>query len=118
MSAIKPAYAAASLVWMFIIFWLSSIPELRSSLPTFWDSILRKGAHVAEYAILYILLSRSVTAPWRYGAAAVIGLLYALSDEWHQVYVAGRHGSLIDAAIDALGLAVGLYITKKSDPKI
>jgi VanZ family protein len=36
--------------------------------------------------------------------------MYALSDEWHQHFVAGRHGSVFDTVIDLLGIALGLAI--------
>src|SRR4051794_41888130 len=58
------------LLWAALIFALSSIPSLHSGLGT-WDLILRKCAHVTEYAILAFLLRRAVAAP-RAAAAAVL----------------------------------------------
>ena len=69
--------------------------------------MLRKLAHTAEYAILGALLVR---ATGRSGLALAIGTLYAVSDEVHQVFVAGRHGSPVDVAIDAVGIAVGIAL--------
>jgi VanZ family protein len=40
--------------------------------------------------------------------AGLVALAYAGSDEWHQLFVPGRHGSFRDVAIDALGIA-GAY---------
>jgi len=47
------------LAWAAVIFALSSIPHLGTGLGT-WDTILRKGAHVTEYAIFGLLLARAI----------------------------------------------------------
>ena len=46
-------------VWAAVIFALSSIPSLNSGLGT-WDTVLRKAAHMTEYAILAVLLWRAL----------------------------------------------------------
>ena len=94
------------LVWAAVIFSFSSIPDLGTGLGT-WDLVLRKLAHTAEYAILGALLVR---ATGRAGLALAIGILYAASDEVHQLFVPGRHGSPIDVAIDAVGVAIGIVL--------
>ncbi len=94
------------LVWAVGIFALSSVPDLGTGLGG-WDLVLRKLAHTAEYAILGALLVR---ATGRAGLAFALGSLYAISDEVHQAFVAGRHGSPIDVAIDALGVAIGIAV--------
>ena len=93
------------LVWCGVIFWFSSIPSLSTGLGI-WDLILRKGAHVTEYAILMILLLRTRIPAW---LAFVIGVLYASSDEWHQTFVEGREGRPRDVLIDSIGLLIGLW---------
>ena len=70
------------LVWAAVIFSFSSIPDLGTGLGT-WDLVLRKLAHTAEYAILGALLVR---ATGRAGLALAIGILYAVSDEVHQLF--------------------------------
>jgi VanZ family protein len=35
-----------------------------------------------------------------------IAVLYAISDEYHQTFVTGRHGSWVDVAIDSMGAAL------------
>jgi len=97
---------APVVVWAAVIFVFSSVPDLGTGLGT-WDLVLRKLAHTAEYAILGALLVR---ATGRSGLALAIGTLYAVSDEVHQVFVAGRHGSPIDVAIDAVGIAIGIAL--------
>jgi VanZ family protein len=94
------------LVWAVVIFSFSSIPDLGTGLGG-WDLVLRKIAHATEYAILGALLVR---ATGRSGLALALGSLYAISDEVHQVFVAGRHGSPLDVAIDVVGVAVGIAL--------
>ena len=93
-------------VWAAVIFALSSTPDLGTGLGG-WDLVLRKIAHVAEYAILGALLAR---ATGRAGLAFALGALYAISDEVHQSFVPGRLGSPLDVAIDAIGVAAGVVL--------
>lgn len=91
-------------VWAAVIFAFSSIPDLGTGLGG-WDLLLRKLAHTAEYAVLGLLLARAVRLPvW----AVAAGVLYAVSDELHQLAVPGRAGSPVDVAIDAVGVGLGV----------
>jgi VanZ family protein len=92
--------------WAAVIFAFSSIPSLSTGLGT-WDTVLRKGAHVTEYAILGALLYRALG---REALALAAGIAYAATDEFHQRFVQGRHSSPVDVAIDALGLALGMLV--------
>lgn len=96
-------------LWMALIFWLSSIPGLKSDFSFDWT--LRKCAHAAEYAVLAGLLARAFNGTWTLGPAAswllpaAAALAYAASDEFHQTFVPKRSGSVLDVAIDAAGIA-------------
>ena len=92
------------IIWAAVIFALSSIPHLGTGLGT-WDTVLRKGAHVTEYAIFGLLLLRAVG---RELPAFLIGVAYAITDEVHQHFVQGRHASPVDVAIDASGVLLGI----------
>jgi VanZ family protein len=94
------------LLWAAVIFTLSSIPSLSTGLGT-WDTILRKGAHLTEYAVLGGLLYRALGREPR---ALAVGIAYAATDELHQYFVRGRHASPVDVAIDAVGVAAGMLI--------
>jgi VanZ family protein len=96
-------------VWAAVIFALSSLPSLSTELGT-WDTILRKLAHVTEYAILGALLCRAVRRP---AATVAIATLYAVSDEVHQTFVEGRHGAPLDVGIDALGAIAGVLLWQR-----
>ena len=93
---------------MAVIFALSSVPSLNSGLS--WDYVLRKCAHVTEYAILAALLMRALG---RALPAFLLGVAYAASDELHQHFVRGRHGSPVDVAIDGAGVAIGLVLVRR-----
>lgn len=77
------------------------------------EGFVRKGAHMTEYAILAILLY-VWTARWltgrmrRYCMATVLAVLYACSDEFHQLFVAGRAGRISDVIVDGAGAILGL----------
>ena len=72
-----------------------------------WDLLLRKLAHAAEYGVLAVLLWRALDNGW---AAFWLATAYAVTDEIHQAFVAGRHASPLDVAVDAAGAAVGLVL--------
>ena len=91
---------------MALIFALSATPDLNSGLGA-WDLLLRKLAHITIFGVLWLTLARATC--WRRPVlATVIAILYAISDEVHQSFVDGRHGSPVDVAIDATG--VGLAV--------
>ena len=93
-------------LWAALIFALSSVPNLGTNLGT-WDTVLRKCAHVTEYAVLALLLYRALG---RELPAFLVGFAYAVTDEIHQAFVHGRHASPFDVAMDAAGLALGLLL--------
>jgi VanZ family protein len=92
--------------WAGVIFTLSAIPSLGTGLGV-WDIVLRKLAHVAEYAVLGALLYRAVR---REPLAALIGSAYAVTDELHQGFVSGRHGSPVDWMVDTAGVVAGTVL--------
>jgi len=91
-------------LWAAVIFTLSSIPNLGTGLGV-WDLVLRKLAHTAEYALLGALVFRAVRRP---GLAVAIASAYAVTDEIHQTFVTGRHGSPFDWLIDTVGVTIGV----------
>jgi VanZ family protein len=93
-------------VWCGVIFAFSSIPSLNSGLGTS-DLVLRKCAHMTEYAILAVLLLRATRSP---RAALALAFAYAVTDEIHQHFVSGRHASPVDVAIDTAGALIGLGV--------
>lgn len=73
---------------------------------------VRKTAHAMEYALLCFLFAgvawpfcswRRILSPW------ICAVLYAFSDEIHQLFVPQRTCSLTDVCIDGAGAACGLF---------
>jgi VanZ family protein len=96
---------------MALIFILSAQPHLNSGLGV-WDTILRKGAHMTEYGLLWWLWWRATNFRQPLLAVAVT-LAYAATDEFHQHFVAGRHGSPLDWLIDAAGVGVAILLVAR-----
>lgn len=96
---------APTVVYMILIFLSSSVPG--RNLPGVVDDRI---AHFLVYFGLGVttMLSAAGFAPEgislaHFLAALVVTLLFALSDEWHQSFVAGRDSSAKDLAFDMLG---------------
>jgi VanZ family protein len=96
------------LVLMAAIFAFSAQPDLSTGLGV-WDTILRKTTHMAEYGLLWYLWYRALEHRSPLPAAA-IALVYAASDEYHQTFVEGRHGTPVDVLIDAAGIAIAIAL--------
>jgi VanZ family protein len=100
-----------------IVRWL--IPEISDEALQQTVFVVRKGAHVTEYAVLAMLLWRALRGPNMAGASGwpkkiamwawTGAVLFAISDEIHQAYVPGRQGAVMDVFIDSIGAAVGLF---------
>ena len=92
------------LALMGLIFFLSAQPSLTSGLGDL-DLLLRKLAHMTEFGVLALLWWRALnSAP----AGAMIAIVYAITDEFHQTFVSGRHGTPVDVLIDAVGVGLGI----------
>lgn len=80
--------------------------------------VIRKCAHVAEYAVLALLLWRALrsvpilrTKTLMVFGAVVLGCaLFAASDEFHQTFVKSRTPSVRDVLLDIAGAILGLLI--------
>jgi VanZ family protein len=101
-----------AIFWMALIFFISAQSTLPGVEDTLLDLLLKKGGHMAAYGILAALVWRALGAAPASGKLAglawLITILYAASDEAHQLFVPGRHGSLTDVAIDGAGAGIAL----------
>jgi len=127
----------AVFIWMYIIFRLSSQPAFESNdlslgitdrIARFLGNhinldidrlnhIVRKGAHYSAYLILAVLVynavGKSKVSGWKSALLVIsICVIYAISDEFHQLFVEGRSGQASDVLIDSFGAVTGMAIFK------
>lgn len=78
--------------------------------------LIRKAAHVTEYAIFSVMLFRSFRGKqsgWRLTwmvEALAAAVVYACLDEVHQAFVPGREASIYDSMLDSAGAGIGQLI--------
>ena len=127
------------IVWMFVIFYLSHQPASESSRLSLsvadWllsvisvilpDGLfvfepfhfyIRKAAHFIAYFILGVLALRAFRVSGARGWKSVVcafalSFVYAISDEFHQLFVPGRGAQVRDVLIDGLGALVGILLS-------
>lgn len=122
-----------ALIWMGIIFYLShqdasdssalssgftqvlldflnkTIEQLNMDL---LHHLVRKGAHFSAYLILGLLVSHALESGKRKASFVtfLICVLYASSDEFHQIFIPGRSGQLSDVLLDSFGSLTGIAL--------
>jgi VanZ family protein len=130
-------YWLPSLIWLGVIFlgstdlmsaehtsrfivpflrWLR--PEISPETLALIQFVVRKCAHLSEYAILALLLSRAVicgiTLKWSmsilYVSVWITCVFVATTDELHQSFVESRSASVRDVIVDSGGAIFGLLI--------
>ena len=121
------------ITWMILIFTMSSFNSTESSNQSNFivniianifninnisilSLIIRKLAHFTEYFILGLLVYNLIYSNQKKAYfAIIICVLYAISDEIHQLFVPGRSCQVLDVIIDSSGSLLGiilLYIYK------
>ncbi|MCX7680646.1 MAG: VanZ family protein [Anaerolineae bacterium] len=90
--------------------------------PAAWlDTVVKKSGHAAIYGLLAWLKLRLLRhyfedrcSPgllrW---ASLALTVAYALSDEYHQRFVPGRNGNLVDAGIDGIGASCAMLFNAR-----
>ncbi len=116
--ATKMRLWAPVILWMIIIFTLSSIPG--KEIPSVKIPHLDKIVHSIEYFILGFLLIRAfsnsatgVNRTLLVAFSIFIAAGFAITDELHQSFIPGRVTDIIDFMSDSMGSAVGILIYKK-----
>ena len=76
--------------------------------------LVRKAAHATEYMILAFVLVWWLSAllPWKraWPITLALGVLFAIVDELHQLFVPGRAGQITDVLIDSCGILCGIGV--------
>lgn len=107
-------YWLPALIWMGLIFILSSRPRIVLSPDNTINFIIFKFLHMVEYSILYFLLFRgfnslskkNFTFKEKLLFPLLIAIFYAVTDEIHQTFIPTREGRIRDVVIDALGISI------------
>ncbi len=119
------------IVWMIVIFTMSSFNANTSSSQSGFIAniisnifnisntetltiIVRDLAHFMEYFILGILIYNYDKNILK---SIIICVLYAISDEVHQIFVPGREFQYSDVLIDSLGSLLGILMLKEISVK-
>ncbi len=80
------------------------------------ERIIRKIAHFSIYTLVGFLLMalfstyESIKRKYQIYISAIIGILYAISDEIHQSFTPGRGPKITDVFIDSLGVFFGMTV--------
>ncbi len=124
----KWIYWLLPLLYMRLIFIVSSLEQPPIPPPKFEWIGIDKLLHFIEYGVLSVLLTIAFVnaSPPRFPArriwvtAALISILYGASDEIHQMYVPGRFATISDWVSDVIGSIVGVlgvyfYYSKKKE---
>jgi len=107
---------ASLVIWVGIIYYLSSQGLEFIGPASIWEFIMRKIFHMFEYAILALLIFRILRQTekrhiyWDIGWTLIFTILYAISDEYHQTFTLGRVGTYRDVMIDSFGALVAIWL--------
>lgn len=129
MSMKKIKYFIPAIIWMIFIFIMSNqngtdssnqsnfiveiiikVIKIDSHILSF---LIRKAAHMSEYAILLALIYYGFNKNnylHIYLNSLLITFIYACSDEFHQLFISGRSGQFRDVLIDTSGGLIMLMI--------
>ncbi len=102
-------YKILVILWMGLIFISSSIPSYDFPQVSFWG--WAKLIHLIYFGILCLLLRKILQIQKMFPSLArnstffaiLFATCYGVTDEFHQLFTAGRHSQLTDVLIDLLG---------------
>jgi VanZ family protein len=130
-------YGLPVIFWMGFVFWMSTetfssqntfswvekilnflVPNISSHQVSLIHAWMRKSGHIIEYFILGLLLFRAFRGQsiaswkWRWSFfAAILVLLWATGDEFHQSFVQTRTASAMDVVIDTAGGVFAQFVS-------
>jgi VanZ family protein len=104
-------WSSATICWMCLIFYLSSLSGHEISQPFPLKPIPLVG-HIVLFSGLAVLLLLAMRG-WKFEinlrwviTVAVFSSLFGISDEYHQSFVTGRHASIVDVSVDSISSIV------------
>lgn len=92
-----------------------NVQENRETFLDIGEQIVRKLAHLGIYTSLGIwsiafILTFNIKLKWQVIITIIWGIIYAITDEFHQTFSTGRHASINDVVIDTFGVILGLLL--------
>ncbi len=114
---------------MCFIFWMSGFNATESSAMSdsiirkilavfgeeFSSFVVRKAAHMIEFCVLAMTLYNAIHSTWQKRLTPVLAfactVLYAVTDEIHQLFTEGRACRVFDVFVDSCGALVGIIIS-------
>lgn len=111
----KP-YTVITICYMLLITFLSHVPQ--ENIPNLGPDKTDILFHFVEYFFLGFLLFRSISleeslALHSFYGSLLIGMSFAILDEFHQSFVPGRHMSTVDMLFDSVGILFGTMISSQ-----
>lgn len=111
-------FAYPPIIWALIIFSFSAQPTGTTSSVQWQDFSIKKFAHVAEYAVFVVLIYRALfnyQYPKRKALlySFAIAVLYAVTDEFHQIFTPTREPHIRDVIFDTIGASISILILWK-----
>jgi VanZ family protein len=96
---------------------LDSETSTTADLVARFNHVVRKFAHFGVYFVLGVLMMNALRTSGVIGFkgflfSLIFCILYAISDEVHQLFVPGRGAQVTDVMIDSLGSFVGIGMYK------
>ena len=107
-----------------------NVNENREAFVEIGEKVIRKLAHFSIYAFLGMCMATfiarfKIKEKWQIISSFIWCFLYAGTDEIHQLFSPGRHGSFGDVVLDTIGASVGIclvfiiiYIAKMRNNKL
>lgn len=79
------------------------------------EKVIRKLAHFSIYMVVGILMmllmnTYKIKQFDKIAISLITGIVYASSDEIHQLFIPGRSAMITDVMIDTLGVSVGILL--------
>ncbi|MEO6052725.1 MAG: VanZ family protein [Chthoniobacterales bacterium] len=116
MPVIRPLLWFGFVLWMVVVFWLSSLtPKDLPPVPA-WEGV-DKVAHVIMYiaGACALCMALRATVSWRWLAVILVTVVvvsfYGVTDEYHQLYTPGRSGGDVgDWIADFTGAVIGSMV--------
>jgi VanZ family protein len=121
-------YWGLVIVWAVLLFYLSGLPHLILIQKGIVNAVAHIVAHFIMYYIFAFLLARAfvhdgMSLKKSMAVSFLIALLYAMGDEYHQLFIPGRYAEIQDVLVDGAGAALAvrvfyIYIIKQIAPHL